>query len=75
MTASNIGLALYALGKKAGTLDARWSYENAYRGFGQATSGPQAGFVGDFHIRYFFENGDFSDEYACRSGGQAISTT
>jgi hypothetical protein len=63
MTGSNIGFALYALGETAGTLNARWSYENAYSGFGQATGGPRAGFVGDFHIRYFFENGDFSDEY------------
>ena len=63
MTGSNIGFALYAIGETAGTLDARWSYENAYSGSGQATGGPKQGFVGDFHIRYFLENGDFSDEY------------
>ena len=66
MTGSNIGFALYAIGEAAGTLDARWSYENAYSGSGQATGGPKQGFVGDFHIRYFLENGDFSDEYDLR---------
>jgi hypothetical protein len=63
MTNSNIGFALYAIGETAGTLDARWSYENAYSGSGRATGGPRQGFVGDFHIRYFLENGEFSDEY------------
>ena len=63
MTGSNIGFAVYAIGATAGTLDARWSFENVYSGSGQATGGPEEGFVGDFHIRYFFENGDFSDEY------------
>jgi hypothetical protein len=63
MTGANIGFALYAIGETSGTLDARWSYENAYSGSGLATGGPKQGFVGDFHIRYFLENGEFSDEY------------
>jgi hypothetical protein len=62
-TGANIGFALYALGEIPGTLDARWSYENAYSGSGLATGGPKQGFVGDFHIRYFLESGEFSDEY------------
>ena len=63
MTGTNIGFALYAIGETPGTLDARWSYENAYSGSGLATGGPNQGFVGNFHIRYFLENGEFSDEY------------
>jgi hypothetical protein len=62
-TGANIGFALYAFGEIPGTLDARWSYENAYSGSGLATGGPKQGFVGDFHIRYFLESGEFSDEY------------
>jgi hypothetical protein len=52
-----------AIGETPGTLDARWSYENVYSGSGLATGGPKQGFVGDFHIRYFLEDGEFSDEY------------
>jgi hypothetical protein len=63
MAGANIGFALYAIGETPGTLDARWSYENAYSGSGVATGGPEQGFVGDFHIRYFLESGEFSDEY------------
>ena len=43
MTGANIGFALYAIGETPGTLDARWSYENAYSGSGLATGGPNAG--------------------------------
>jgi hypothetical protein len=28
-----------------------------------ATGGPREGFAGHYHVRYFYENGDFSDEY------------
>jgi hypothetical protein len=67
MTGANIGFAVYAIGETPGTLDARWSYENAYRGSGLATGGPKQGFVGHFHIRYFLESGEFSDEYDLQS--------
>ena len=63
MSGSNIGFALYARGEAPGTLDARWSYENAYSGSGRATGGPEQGFVGRYHIRYYLETGEFSDEY------------
>jgi hypothetical protein len=63
MKGSNIGFALYARGEAPGTLDARWSYENAWGGSGQATGGPEQGFAGRYRIRYFHENGEFSDEY------------
>lgn len=60
----NIGFALYTKGKAPGTLDARWNYANAYRGHGVATGGPASGgFGGRYHVRYFLENGQFSDEY------------
>jgi hypothetical protein len=63
MTGSNIGVAVYARGETPGTLEARWSYENAWGGTGHATGGPEQGFAGRYHIRYYLENGAFSDEY------------
>ena len=60
----NIGFVLYTLGDTPGTLKARWNYANAYSGPGVATGGPgTGGFVGRFHVRYFLENDQFSDEY------------
>ena len=60
----NIGFVLYTKGKTAGTLDARWNYANAYSGRGLATGGPGSdGFAGRYHVRYFLESGEFSDEY------------
>lgn len=63
-TPLNIGFVLYTRSDTPGTLTARWNYANAYSGPGVATGGPGTdGFVGRYHVRYFFENGDFSDEY------------
>ena len=60
----NIGFVLYTKGKAPGTLDARWNYANAYSGPGVATGGPASGgFAGRYHVRYFLETGEFSDEY------------
>jgi len=60
----NIGFVLYTKGKVPGTLDARWNYANAYSGHGVATGGPASGaFAGRYHVRYFLETGEFSDEY------------
>ena len=59
----NIGFAVYTKGVVPGTLDARWNYANTYSGPGKATGGPKEGFAGHYHIRYFYENGEFSDEY------------
>ena len=60
----NIGFVLYTKGKVPGTLDARWNYGNAYSGRGLATGGPASGgFAGRYHVRYFLETGEFSDEY------------
>lgn len=61
--ASNIGFVLYTQSEAPGTLNARWMFGDRYRGPGLATGGPRDGFAGTFHVRYFFENGDFSDEY------------
>jgi len=68
MKGSNIGFALYERGEEPGTLDARWSYENAYGGTGRATGGPEQGFAGQYHIRYYHESGEFSDEYDLQIG-------
>ena len=46
--ASNIGFVLYT---------------NKYRGPGIATGGPREGFAGHYHVRYFYDSGEFSDEY------------
>ncbi len=60
----NIGFVLYTRSGTPGTLNARWNYANEYSGPGVATGGPvSGGFAGRYHVRYFFENGEFSDEY------------
>lgn len=59
----NIGFVLYTKSYSPGTLNARWNYGNAYFGPGIATGGPKEGFAGRYHVRYFYESGEFSDEY------------
>jgi hypothetical protein len=59
----NIGFVLYTKSDVPGTLNARWTYSDKYRGPGIATGGPEVGFVGSYHVRYFLESGEFSDEY------------
>lgn len=59
----NIGFVLYTKSYSPGTLNARWMYGGAYSGPGIATGGPREGFAGRYHVRYFFDNGQFSDEY------------
>jgi hypothetical protein len=76
----NIGFVLYTKGKAPGTLDARWNYANAYSGPGVATGGPSSGgFAGRYHVRYYLENGEFSDEYdldiARHAGGDFYDVT
>src|SRR6056297_1379551 len=60
---SNVGFVLYTKTHAPGTLNARWMYGDQYRGPGIATGGPRDGFAGEYHVRYFLENGEFSDEY------------
>ena len=59
----NIGFVLYTKSYAPGTLNARWMYGNAYSGPGIATGGPNEGFAGRYHVRYFYDSGEFSDEY------------
>jgi len=61
--AANIGFVLYSKTRSPGTLIARWMYTDAYRGPGLATGGPKEGFAGHYHVRYFYDDGKFSDEY------------
>jgi len=61
--ALNIGFVLYTKGDAPGTLNARWTYQNLYSGKGVATGGPKEGYAGQYHVRYFNEDGSFSDEY------------
>lgn len=60
---SDVGFVLYTKSHSPGTLNARWMYGEQYRGPGIATGGSGDGFAGEYHVRYFFENGEFSDEY------------
>src|SRR6056297_3048746 len=60
---SDVGFVLYTKSHTPGTLNARWMYGDQYRGPGIATGGPRDGFAGEYHVRYFLENGEFSDEY------------
>ena len=60
---NNIGFVLYTKSYSPGTLNARWMYAGKYSGPGIATGGPKEGFAGNYHVRYFFDNGKFSDEY------------
>jgi hypothetical protein len=60
---SNIGFVLYTKSRSPGTLNATWMFGTKYRGPGIATGGPKDGFAGKYHVRYFLENGEFSDEY------------
>ena len=63
-TALNIGFVLYTESGKPGALDARWNYANVFSGPGVAAGGPTTGgFAGRYHVRYFLESGEFSDEY------------
>jgi len=59
----NIGFVLYTKGNVPGTLNARWTYQNVYSGKGLATGGPEQGLAGHYHVRYYDEQGKFSDEY------------
>ncbi len=59
----NIGFALYTKGKTSGTLNAIWNYANVFSGKGMATGITKDGFAGNYHIKYYLENGEFSDEY------------
>ncbi len=61
--ALNIGFVLYSKGHVPGTLRARWTYQNVYSGKGLATGGPKDAFAGHYHVRYYDEQGKFSDEY------------
>lgn len=60
---SNIGFVIYTRSLTPGTLNARWMFTTKYKGPGIATGGPRTGFAGRYHVRYFLESGEFSDEY------------
>ena len=59
----NIGYAVYTKGATPGTLNAIWNYANVWSGKGKATGISKDGFSGNYHIKYYYENGEFSDEY------------
>ena len=62
----NVGIVVYNKTRTPGTLIAGWNFGNRFGGPGLATGGPAEGFEGDFHVRYFNEDGSFSDEYDLR---------
>jgi len=59
----NIGVVVYTKSRTPGALTARWNYANHYSGPGIAIGEPNGGFGGEYHVRYFYEDGTFSDEY------------
>jgi hypothetical protein len=59
----NIGYGIYSKGVTPGTLNAIWNYANVWSGKGKATGVSKNGFAGNYHIKYYYENGEFSDEY------------
>ncbi len=59
----NIGYAVYSKATTKGTLNAIWNYANVWSGKGKATGISKGGFAGNYHIKYYYENGEFSDEY------------
>jgi hypothetical protein len=59
----NVGLVLYTKSHAPGTLNASWIYSTQYRGPGIAIGGPAEGYSGDYHVRYFREDGSLADEY------------
>ena len=59
----NIGFAVYTKGATPGTLNGIWNYANVWSGKGKATGISTDGFAGKYHIKYYYENGEFSDEY------------
>jgi hypothetical protein len=61
--APNVGVVLYVKSHAPGTLNATWNFANKYSGPGLATGGPREGFAGRYHVRYFLDSGEFSDEY------------
>jgi hypothetical protein len=61
--ASNIGFVIYTKSYAPGTLNARWIYSGKYSGSGIAVGGPKDGFAGRYHVRYYYDDGRFSDEY------------
>jgi hypothetical protein len=60
---TNIGFVLYTKSFSPGTLNARWMFTDQYSGPGIATGGPVDGYAGKYHVRYFYDSGEFSDEY------------
>ena len=58
-----IGFVLYTKSRAPGTLNARWMFSGKYSGPGIATGGPKEGFAGRYRVRYFYDSGEFSDEY------------
>ncbi len=61
---SNIGFVIFTKSLSPGTLIARWMFSTKHQGPGIATGGPKTGFAGRYHVRYFYDSGEFSDEYA-----------
>jgi hypothetical protein len=58
-----VGFVHYAKSHAPGTLNARWMFTDRYFGPGLATGGPREGYAGSYHVRYYLEDGRFSDEY------------
>ena len=58
-----VGVVVCSKTKNPGALIARWTYGIGYFGSGLATGGPIDNFEGNFHVRYFIEDGTFANEF------------
>ena len=58
----NIGIVTYTKGLEPGTLNAKWFISPEKGGTGKAVGGPEKGYIGEYKITYYHEDGSFDAE-------------
>ncbi len=59
---SDIGIVIYTKGTEPGTLNAKWFISPTKGGTGKAVGGPETGYIGNYKIKYYHEDGSFDTE-------------
>ena len=59
---SNVGTVVYTKWLESGQLKARWTHSQHGSGVGEATGGPESGFVGEYQIIYRDDAGNHLPE-------------
>ena len=54
---SEVGIVIYRKSERSGTLEAEFYHPQTGSGTGEATGGPDEGFVGHYTIRYRYDSG------------------